>query len=181
MPTNRVAEVLKFWQDAGPAAWWKKNPDFDAQIKDQFGDLYALATEKKLDDWRNQSESNLALVLILDQFSRNLFRNSPKAFAQDPYALELAKHAVKMGYDKGEPVNLKGFYHLPYMHSEKLEDQELCVQLIKASGNEGSLSSAIEHRDIIAEFGRFPHRNTVLNRETTPSEQKFLDGGGFAG
>jgi len=177
----KAGEVLKFWQEAGVSAWWRKDADFDAEINSRFGELHTKASNRDLDDWRKDADSCLALILILDQFSRNLFRDDAKTFAQDEYGLELAKYAVKNGYDDKVPEDIRGFFYLPYMHSEKLDDQEACVELIRASDIEGSLKSAIEHRDIIARFGRFPHRNRVLDRTTTREEREFLDGGGFSG
>ncbi len=181
MNNQQAAEILEFWLAAGPSAWWRKNIEFDEDIRTRFGDLLEPAAAGDLDDWRIEASSCLALVLVLDQFSRNLYRGSAKTFAQDEYALELAKHAVKMGFNGHEPRELYEFFHLPYMHSEKLADQESCVELIRAGGQESSLEAAIEHRDIIARFGRFPHRNGVLGRETSAAEQAFLDGGGFSG
>ncbi len=181
MSNQQAAEILEFWLAAGPSAWWRKNNKFDEEIRTRFGDLLEPAAAGDFDDWRNEAPSCLALVLVLDQFSRNLYRGSAKTFAQDEYALELAKHAVTMGFNGHQPRALYEFFYLPYMHSEKLADQEACIELIRAGGEEGSLKAAIEHRDIIARFGRFPHRNGVLGRNTSAEEQAFLDGGGFSG
>ncbi|MCF6320333.1 MAG: DUF924 domain-containing protein [Rhizobiaceae bacterium] len=181
MVNEQVATVLEFWQAAGPSAWWKKNTDFDEQIADRFAELYEQAARRELDDWRKEANSCLALIIILDQFSRNMFRNNAKTFAQDDYALELAKHGVANGFDTKVAENIRSFYYLPYMHSEALDDQEACVELIRSANIEGSLKSAIEHRDIIARFGRFPHRNPVLGRNTSIKERAFLDEGGFSG
>jgi len=181
MAEKYVTEVLDFWQTAGPAAWWRKDLKFDEEIRTRFGELHQSATSRKLDDWRSEPKSCLALVLLLDQFSRNLFRGSDKTFAQDDYGLELAKHAIANEYDKGDPKELTGFFYLPYMHSENIDDQEICVELFRKTGNERSIEAAIEHRDIIAKFGRFPHRNKVLGRKTSVEEQAFLDDGGFSG
>ena len=181
MSNDTPREVLDFWQKAGPAAWWKKNLKFDEQIIDKFSSLHERAETRKLDDWRKEAASCLALVLVLDQFSRNMFRGSAKSFAQDNYALELAKHADNEGYISSQTHDLYGFFHLPFMHSEVLEDQERCVALIRKSGNQDSLKSALEHEEIIRRFGRFPHRNSVLGRLTTDEEQAFLNAGGFSG
>lgn len=181
MNTQESVGVLEFWRAAGPSKWWKTDLDFDVEIKDRFGALYERAAAGDLDHWRDEANTCLALVIVLDQFSRNLFRGSDKTFAQDKYALELAKNAVKNSFNQTEPKELAEFFHLPYMHSEVLEDQETCLKLIRAGGNEGSIKAAIEHRDIIARFGRFPHRNVVLGRQTSPEEQAFLADGGFSG
>jgi len=181
MENQKALELLDFWQKAGPSAWWRKNTEFDLKIRDRFVDLIDPAANRELDYWRNEPKTCLALVLILDQFSRNLFRGSKKAFAQDLYALELAKHGVEKGFDDNQPVEIFDFLYMPFMHSEKLEDQNTCVDLFRARANDASLKAAIEHQDIIARFGRFPHRNTILGRQTTDEEQLFLDSGGFSG
>jgi uncharacterized protein (DUF924 family) len=181
MDTIKPLEILKFWQNAGPAAWWRKDAEFDARINRRFGDFHQLAAKGEYDDWRDEAQSCLALVIVLDQFSRNLFRGSAKTFAQDQYGLELAQYAVAKGFDDNEPKKIYEFLYMPYMHSEKLEDQEACIELFRSAANKASLKAAIEHRDIIARFGRFPHRNNVLDRQTSPEEQTFLDGGGFSG
>jgi len=181
MDNQKALEVFEFWLKSGPSAWWRKNSEFDSTIKERFGDLLGPAAARQLDTWRNNPQSCLALVLILDQFSRNLFRGSEKAFAQDNYALELARYGVEKGFDNNEPAAIYEFFYMPYMHSEKLEDQKICVDLFRAKGNEASLKAGIEHQDIITRFGRFPHRNLVLGRKTSPKEQAFLDSGGFSG
>ena len=181
MQNEAANEILKFWQEAGPSAWWRKNVEFDEQIVNRFSDLHEQARLRQLDHWCDNPQSCLAVILVLDQFSRNMFRNSPKTFAQDEYALELAKYGVENGYDTAQNHALFGFFHLPFMHSEVLDDQQQCVELIRKGGNEGSLKAAIEHEEIIKRFGRFPHRNIVLGRKTTAEEQEFLDGGGFSG
>ena len=173
--------ILEFWRDAGSSAWWRKDLKFDARIKHRFGEFHQRASNCEYDDWRQKAQSCLALVIVLDQFSRNLFRGSEKTFSQDAYALELAKYAVKNGFDRNEPKELYEFLYMPFMHSEMLEDQETCVELFRRAENEGSLKAAIEHCDIISRFGRFPHRNAIVGRQTSPEEQAFLDSGGFQG
>ena len=173
MQNEAASEVLNFWQEAGPAAWWRKNVEFDEQIVNRFSDLHEQARLRQLDHWRDNPQSCLAVILVLDQ--------SPKTFAQDEYALQLAKFSVKNSYNTVENHALFEFFHLPFMHSEGLNDQRQCVELIRASGNQGFLKAAIEHEEIIERFGRFPHRNIVLGRESTAEEQEFLDGGGFSG
>ncbi len=179
--SNESEIVLEFWQSAGPAAWWKKDDKFDAQITSRFAELYEQAANRKIDDWRKEANSCLALIIVLDQFPRNMFRNNAKTFAQDGYALKLAEHGVKNGFDNKVAEDIKSFFYLPYMHSEDLGDQEKCIELIRLANIKGAMKNAIEHRDIIARFGRFPHRNPILSRETSAEEQKFLDAGGFSG
>ena len=181
---EKADEVVKFWLDAGPSAWWRKSDEFDAQIKQRFGDLFEQAAAGELDDWRNEASSCLALILVLDQFSRNLFRGHARAFAQDAQALEVAKHAVEKGFNRVGLEDIKeilDFFHMPFMHSENIEDQQTCLELMRVGGNQGSIKAAVEHGDIIANFGRFPHRNGVLGRQTSEEERAFLDGGGFSG
>ena len=181
MAAHKANEILEFWLSAGRSAWWRKNPQFDEEIRTRFGALHPKAAAGDLDDWRAESGSCLALVIVLDQFSRNMFRGSEKSFSQDPYALELAKFAVENGYNHNKPQELYEFFLMPFMHSEILSDQVTCIELFSAIGNDNSLKFAVEHHDIIARFDRFPHRNKVLGRQTSSEEQAFLDDGGFSG
>jgi len=173
--------VIKFWRDAGPKLLFSKNDEFDRDMERQFGALHKRAAAGELADWRNQPDSALALILLLDQFSRNLFRNDPGAFLQDALALDIAKFSLDQEYDTKVEPSIGLFFYMPFMHSESLADQQHCVRLFHATGLEENLKFAILHRDIIARFGRFPHRNKVLNRSTSASEKLFLDAGGFSG
>ena len=174
-------DVINFWIEAGPKKWWKKDDGFDAEILNRFGDTHKRAAAGELDHWADTPDGALALILVLDQFSRNLFRNDPKAFAQDPHCVAIVRDQMKDGRDREMNPEISHFCYLPLMHSEVLADQELCIDEMTRIDNKPSLKAAIEHRDIIAKFGRFPHRNKVLGRQTTAEEQAFLDGGGFAG
>ena len=174
-------EILDFWREIGPKGWWKKDDAVDKRIVDEFGDLHAKAVAGELSDWESDPNSCLALVLILDQFSRNMFRGDPATFAHDAKGLAIAKAAIAKGHDKETDENLATFFYLPLMHSEVLEDQEECVRIFATMDKPENLKAAVEHRDIIKQFGRFPHRNEVLGRETISQEQVFLDGGGFKG
>ena len=176
---NDPQDILTFWKEAGPEKWFVKDPVFDAQIAEHFEDSFELACTGGYDDWTSTPEGALAVIIMLDQFSRNLYRDSPKAFAQDPKALEISKRALDAGLDAKMPEDLAYFSVMPLMHSENLDDQERCIAETKRMGRE--LKHAVEHRDIIKAFGRFPHRNGVLGRETTAEEKAFLDDGGFAG
>src|SRR5262249_29385036 len=131
--------------------------------------------------WDETPEGALALVIVLDQFPRNMFRGSPRAFAADPLARQVAGRAVARGFDQRFAVPERGFFYLPLEHSEEVADQERCVALNRASGDADAVKWAELHADIIRRFGRFPHRNKLFGRVTTPEEQAFLDGGGFAG
>ena len=173
--------VLEFWREIGPKGWWKKDVAIDKRIIDEFGELHAQAVAGELSDWEKNADDCLALVLILDQFSRNMFRGDPATFAQDAQCLAIAKAAIAKRYDKEADNNLATFFYLPLMHSEALEHQVECVRIFETMDIPENLKAAIEHHDIIKQFGRFPHRNEVLGRETTHEERAFLDEGGFKG
>ena len=173
-------EVLAFWREAGPDRWFKKDAAFDNAIRARFLATYEAAARGELAGWEASAEGSLALVIVLDQFPRNMFRGTARAFAADERARSTANLALKRGYDLDLPAELRIFLFLPFMHSEDLIDQNRCVELCRA-GAEENLKYALEHRDIIRRFGRFPHRNALLGRSTTPEEQAFLDAGGFAG
>jgi uncharacterized protein (DUF924 family) len=174
------ATVLAFWREAGPSRWFTKDAAFDAEIRAKFLATYEAAVAGQLDHWTADAEGALALCIVLDQFPRNMFRGDPRTFAADPQARAVANTALKRGYDQDVPEKERGFFFLPFMHSEDLGDQHRCVELYRTAGDE-DVKYAEEHRDIIRRFGRFPHRNTVLGRTTTAEEQAFLDGGGFKG
>ena len=173
--------VLAFWRAAGPGKWFKKDDAFDAEIKARFLASVEAAAEGHLAAWETTSEGALALLILLDQFPRNIFRGSARAFAADPLARAVAHRAIGRGFDQRVPASERLFFHLPFEHSENLADQERAVALIGALENADLLKWAELHADIIRRFGRFPHRNSVLGRATTPEEQAFLDGGGFTG
>ena len=173
-----ATEVLTFWKEAGPGKWFKKNPAFDDEIRARFESAHFAAARRELDDWADTAEGCLALLLLLDQFPRNLYRGTGHAFATDPLAKMFAERAVAAGFDKAVEAQLQNFFHLPFEHSEALADQDRAVEL---AVDADALKWAVIHRDIIARFGRFPHRNAALGRETTAEEQAFLDSGGFAG
>ena len=177
----KPGDVLDYWASLGNDGWWVKNPQVDQEIHDRFGKLHADACDGKLDHWAETADGALALIIILDQFSRNMFRGDAKSFTQDARALEIAKSAVESGLDADVREDLKVFFYLPYEHAETIFEQEKSVLLQYSIGDLESINAALEHREIIQRFGRFPHRNPVLGRHTTPAEQAFLDGGGFKG
>ena len=181
--------VLEFWFGGdltqSRAEWFRKDEKFDDEIRVRFGELLEQAGRRELDDWRATPESMLALVIVLDQFSRNLRRNDPRAFENDPYALRCAKEAIARGDEsKLRPVQ-RQFLYLPFEHSEAMADQdravELMLQLEAFPETKGLVAWAEKHRDVIRRFGRFPHRNAVLGRVSTPEETEFLKqpGSGF--
>lgn len=183
--TAKPQDVLGFWTAAGPDKWFAKSDAFDAAIRLKFEPVHLAAARGKYDAWAADSEGALALLILLDQFPRNLYRDSGHAFATDGKARAIAAAALAAGHDKAVAPELRPFFYLPYEHSESLADQEtsiaLCEGLLKETGDADTLKWAIAHRDIIARFGRFPHRNKALGRSTTAAEQDFLDEGGFAG
>ena len=173
-------DVLAFWRAAGPDKWFTKDAAFDDEIRGRFLPTYEAAAAGTL-AWDTSPEGALALLIVLDQFPRNMFRGSARAFAADPLARAVASGAIARGFDQQVAVPERSFFYLPFEHSEDLADQERCVALNRASGDADALKWAELHADIIRRFGRFPHRNATLGRVTTPDEQVFLDGGGFAG
>jgi uncharacterized protein (DUF924 family) len=174
-------QVSDFWFGAGAQKWYSKDDAFDAEIRERFLPTYEAAAAGRLADWEAAPEGALALVILLDQFPRNMFRGSPRTFAADPLALAVAKLAVARGFDHKLELPKRNFFYLPFMHSENLADQERCIALSRQNADENTLKYAEQHADIIRRFGRFPHRNAILGRATTPEERGFLDGGGFAG
>lgn len=168
-------DILNFWfSEPVEAHWFVRSDDLDAQIKQRFSGIYEQAVAGDLSDWKDDANSALALTILLDQFPRNLFRGSPKAFASDAQARDVAKLALDKTYDQAVDAKARQFFYLPLMHSEEIEDQERCVKLYEVLGNDFSLGFAREHRDIVKQFGRFPHRNAVLGRENTQQETEFL-------
>ena len=172
--------VLAFWRAAGPDKWYEKDDAFDAEIRARFLATYEAAADGRL-LWDETPNGALALLIVLDQLPRNMFRGSARAFAADPLARTVASRAIERGFDQVAAASERSFFYLPFEHSESLVDQERGLLLYKAAGDADGLKWAQTHADIIRRFGRFPHRNVVLGRATTPEEQTFLDGGGFAG
>jgi len=175
------ADVVAFWRNAGPDKWFVKDDAFDREVADRFGALHAEASAGAKDVWADDAEGALALILLLDQFSRNIHRGSAAAFAQDAMARQIAGKALEAGFDRAVDPRLRQFFYLPFMHSESIVDQQSCVRLCHGLSDRGTLPHALDHARIIRRFGRFPHRNAVLGRHTSPAERAFLDGGGFAG
>lgn len=175
------AGILAFWRKAGRERWYKHSDAFDADVRRRFLTLWQKAAAGDLAAWEASDEGALALVIVLDQFPRNMFRGTPEAFTSDALARDIARRAIDRGADHRIDPVLREFLYMPFMHSEHLPDQQHCVALFQDSDNVENLKYAREHADIIRRFGRFPHRNRLLGRETTREEQAFLDSGGFAG
>ena len=184
-----ATDVLEFWFGVPPgpqrAEWFRKDAAFDERIRERFGAVHEAASGRELEAWRGTPESMLALVVVLDQFSRNLHRGDARAFAQDAHALECAREAIARGDDRLLLPVQRQFLYLPLEHSEDLADQERCVELMRAleafEQTRGLTQWAEKHRVIIERFGRFPHRNAALGRTSTPEELEFLEqpGSGF--
>lgn len=173
---DKVAAILRFWLvEHGFDDWFKKSDAFDAAIRDRFLADVEAASRGDYDDWQRHADGALALIILLDQMPRNLFRGDPRAFATDAQAMEVARHAIASGFDTQQPVERRLFYYMPFEHCEDLDDQELCIKLMaERIGDDEFVRYAEMHRDIIARFGRFPHRNAVLGRPSTEEELAFL-------
>lgn len=173
-------ELLAFWRDAGMGKWFRGGEAFDSECRARWQDAHFAAARRDCDDWMDTAEGALALMLLLDQIPRNIFRSSGHAFATDPLALALASRAIAAGLDAPVEPGLRMFFYLPFEHSEAMADQDRAVELFTTLGDANLLGYANAHRDVIARFGRFPHRNAALGRVNTPEEQSWLEaGGGF--
>ena len=175
-----ASAIVAFWTEAGPGRWFKKDAAFDHDFRARFMAEHEAAAGGALDDWTSTPEGALALMILLDQYPRNSFRGTARMFATDPLALTLAERAITRGFDTAVEPALRAFFYLPFMHSEQLADQDRALELYAPLAAEPR-RYAVMHRDIIARFGHFPHRNALLGRTTTAEEQAFLDDGGFAG
>jgi len=183
---SRADEVLDFWfgSEGEPGygefreAWFRKDPEFDAEVTARFGELYEQAVAGDLDGWRDDARSCLALVIVLDQFPRNMFRGDGRTHAADEKALESSRYAVDHALDRELPAFQRMFLYMPFMHSENLDDQrrsvELFARLADEPGAPDVTSYAAGHKEIVERFGRFPHRNEILGRHTTPEEAEYL-------
>ncbi|MCU4651759.1 DUF924 domain-containing protein [Roseibacterium sp. SDUM158016] len=173
--------VLDFWLGAGPEAWYRQDDAFDAVIRDRFGALWEEGAGGGLDEkWATNPQGALALIVLLDQFPRNMFRGDPRAFASDDRALSTACYAIDRGWDLRIDPPERQFFYMPFMHSERLTDQDHCVRLMaeRMAGTD-NLLHARAHREIIRRFSRFPYRNEALGRKTSEAERAFLDEGGY--
>lgn len=168
-------EVMDFWfNELEPRQWWQKDEDLDAMIRSRFGDLHRQAKAGELFAWRETALGSLAEVIVLDQFSRNIFRDTPDAFACDSMALALAQCAISKGLDRQLSDVQRSFLYMPFMHSESRLIHVEAVKLYTALGIQNNLDFEYKHKVIIDRFGRYPHRNTILGRESTEEEQAFL-------
>ena len=179
-PAVQGKAVVDFWREAGPNMWFAKNHAFDRRFREEFSSLYEAAARGELAHWMQQPESALALILLLDQYPRNSFRGTPRMYATDALARQMTSAAIAAGHDRVIEVPLRLFVYLPYGHSEDLADQERSVELAE-NVNAHSVERAKHHRDIVRRFGRFPHRNAILGRQSRPEELRYLAEGGYAG
>jgi len=174
-------DILDFWLTQPAEKLFTADPQFDREIESRFGETLKQARAGALDDWAAKAQGALALVIVLDQFSRNIHRGSAEMFAGDEKALGLARQAIDRGFDASLPPKMRGWFYLPFMHSENLDDQLKCIDLATAAGLADTAHWAEVHAEIIRQFKRFPHRNGLLGRMMTEEEQAFLDAGGFRG
>lgn len=175
-------DILRFWfEEIQPSQWWAKDDAFDQAIGARFAEVHAQATRCELFEWRSVPRGRLAEVIVLDQFSRNLFRGSPLAFASDPLALALAQEAIAAEADAALSPIERSFLYLPFMHSESLAIHATAMELYRKNGIPGNLDFELRHQQIIERFGRYPHRNAILGRPSTDEEIEFLKqpGSGF--
>ncbi len=176
-------EIQTFWIDeVGPEGWYNSSEELDATIQERFGETWEKAAAGDLNDWACDPEKALSLIILLDQFPRNMFRGSDRAFSTDRKALCVAKKSIDRGFDLRTPEPERQFYYMPLMHSESLTDQERCVRLMATRMPEtgaGNLVHARVHREVIRQFGRFPYRNDALSRMPTDQEAAYLANGGY--
>jgi uncharacterized protein (DUF924 family) len=178
-------DLITFWTTAGPKAWFKKDAAFDVALRERFEAAHLAASRGELEGWGETADGALALILLLDLIPRNIYRGSAHAFATDGLALAVARRAIEAGFDLAAPADLQVFFYLPFEHAEEGAAQARSLALFEAhatrTADESYLRYARLHADVIARFGRFPHRNIELGRTATPEETAFLDGGGFKG
>ncbi len=177
-----IEDVVDFWREAGPDKWFSNDEAFDETCRARFLATYEAAARGDLVEWELSTHGALALIILLDQLPRNMFRATRRAYATDPAALLGAERAIERGFDDTIEPELRRFFYLPFMHAEDLSAQDRSVALNEALGEEDSIRWARHHRDIVARFGRFPHRNAILGRESTAEEQAYLaDDAAFTG
>ncbi len=179
MSENQTAlSFLNFWISAGHDKWFGGGPAFDEECR-AFEPLWEAAKDGAHDDWMETASGALSLITLLDQIPRNIFRGDAKQFSTDEKALTLAKTAIQQGYDQTQAMPVRNFFYLPFMHSEELSDQQACCDYLRPLGSMEHYYFALVHMDAIARFGRFPHRNEMLGRQTTDAERAYMETGGF--
>ncbi len=178
---DNSSDVIAFWKNAGYEKWFANDDVFDAEFDQRFRGLHYRAARRELEGWMGDADGALALVLLLDQFPRNCFRQSAHSYATDGLARHYAARAIAAGFDAQADPALKIFFYMPFEHSESLEDQQRSLGLFRATGDQNYIKYAQLHYDLIARFGRFPHRNEALGRISTQEERDYLASGGFSG
>lgn len=178
---SQASEIVAFWHDAGYERWFKRDDAFDAEFKRRFHEAHMAAARGEYEAWMESAEGALALLILLDQFPRNCFRGCAHSYATDGLARSYARRAIDAGFDLQVETALRMFFYLPFEHSETMADQDYAMELFARTGNDELMKYAVLHRDLIARFGRFPHRNAVLGRESTQEELDYLASGGFSG
>ena len=178
---TEARDVIEFWRDAGYEKWFGSDAEFDAEFHDRFRDLHFRASRRELEDWLGDAERALVLILLLDQFPRNCFRGCAHSYATDGLARHYADRAIAAGFDAQVEGPLRIFFYMPFEHSESLDDQKRSLDLFTALGEPETLRYAQLHYDLIERFGRFPHRNPAMGRDSTPEERAYLEAGGFRG
>jgi uncharacterized protein (DUF924 family) len=170
-----IDEIVSFWfSDEVRPRWFKSTIQFDRLLRDKYQQVWDIAKEGEFDCWEQTPEGALALVIVLDQFPLNMFRKDARQYSTEAHARTVAGRAIEMGHDQMLTHEQKGFMYLPYMHSECMQDQDRAVELYIRNGLEKNLPYAHHHREVVQRFGRFPHRNEVLGRESTPQEIEYL-------
>jgi len=169
-------QILEFWfKEIDRKVWFNSTPEFDAQLKERFERVYLSALNNELENWENSPQGSVALVIVLDQFPLNMYRGLPQSFSGESKSREVARRAIKNNFDLELPGEQKAFLYMPFMHSEDLGDQDLSVMLYSKAGLDHNLRFAKHHREIVRKFGRFPHRNKILGRESTEAEIAYLN------
>lgn len=176
--TTEALDLLSFWLGAGPARWFMRDEGFDDACR-TYEALWQRAAAGECDGWAATAAGSLALIILTDQIPRNIFRGAPKQFETDGKAVAVADAAVRAGHDRTQPIATRLFYYLPFEHAEDVLLQERCLDLVRPLGNQDHYYWALVHADAIRRFGRFPHRNAMLGRETTEAERAYLETGGF--
>ena len=175
MKLKMYEEIIKFWfEEIEPSQWFAKSDEFDKVIIERFSEIHSKAIKCELHNWRTEAQGRLAEIIILDQFSRNMFRDSALSFAYDSLALALSQEAISVRADKELTAIERSFLYIPFMHSESLEIHKVAMELFKKNGIESSIEYEIKHKEIIERFGRYPHRNEILGRKSTKEELEFM-------
>lgn len=170
------SDIINFWfSEPMCKHWFSSTPELDRKIKERFESIWEQAAAGKLDDWRASAEGCLALAIVLDQLPLNMFRGEAKSFSTEAQSRSITKHALDRGFERQLSKEQLAFLYMPFMHSESIADQELSVALFTAAGLEENARFAEHHREIIRRFGRFPHRNAILKRESSKEEREYLD------